>query len=155
MAVRFAVALALIAMLAACQTPYQEMGLLGGVVAEPITADTWRISARGNAHTDQTKIQDYVLLKAAETTLAGGATHFVIISSADASRTGAFSTPGSAHTTFVGDTAFTTWTPGHTSVFVKPGSDVLIRIVPNGMTLDGAIDANEVVQFIGSRVQRA
>ena len=144
-----------VAMLAACQTPYQEPGFRGGVVAQPVTADTWRISARGNAYTGDTTIQDYVLLKAAETALAAGSTHFVIAGSSDASRTGAFTTPGSAQTTLIGDTAYTTWTPSSTHTFIKPGSDVLVRLIPKGTPPPpGAIDANEVVQFIGPRVSR-
>jgi hypothetical protein len=59
---------------AGCATKYQEMGFSGGVAAQQITADTFRIVARGNAYTGSTTVQDYVLLKAAETTKAAGAT---------------------------------------------------------------------------------
>jgi hypothetical protein len=38
--------------LAACSTPYQEMGLMGGVSASQIDAMTIRFDARGNAFTD-------------------------------------------------------------------------------------------------------
>jgi hypothetical protein len=64
-------------LLAGCGTKYQEMGFTGGVAAEQITKDTYRIVARGNGNTRSTTIQDYALLKAAETTKAAGATHFV------------------------------------------------------------------------------
>src|ERR1700733_5435115 len=47
---------------------YQEMGFTGGVAAQQITADTWRIQSRGNAYTASSTIQDFVLLKAGEKT---------------------------------------------------------------------------------------
>ena len=57
-------------MLAGCSTPYQEMGFTGGVKSQQATADTYRIISRGNSYTSGTTIQDYTLLKAAETTRA-------------------------------------------------------------------------------------
>lgn len=60
--------------LASCATKYQEMGFTGGVAAQQITSDTYRIVARGNGYTGNTAIQDYALLKAAETTIAAGGT---------------------------------------------------------------------------------
>jgi hypothetical protein len=154
--IRNTIAAALLVALAACQTAYQDMGFTGGVSAQPITADTWRISARGNGFTDQTTVQDYVLLKAAETTIAAGLTHFVLLQAADASSAGVISTPGSAQTTFIGNTAFTTWTPGYTDLIVKPGSDVIIKLVPkDAAPPPRAMDARQIVQFIGSRVERA
>jgi hypothetical protein len=41
--------LALCVLLGGCATKYQEMGFTGGVAAQQITADTWRIQSRGNA----------------------------------------------------------------------------------------------------------
>ncbi|MBR1273387.1 CC0125/CC1285 family lipoprotein [Bradyrhizobium sp. AUGA SZCCT0283] len=72
--IAFVVTLSLL--LIGCGTKYQEMGFTGGVSAEQITKDTFRIVARGNGNTRSTTIQDYALLKAAETTKAAGATHF-------------------------------------------------------------------------------
>lgn len=80
--------------LAACSTPYQTMGIMGGVESQQITGTTYRIVARGN--TGGTTIQDYTLLKAAETTKAAGGTHFAIISASDASSTGYVATAGHA-----------------------------------------------------------
>ena len=97
---------ALCAALGGCATKYQEMGFSGGVAAQQITADTWRIQSRGNAYTGASTVQDYVLLKAAETTQAAGGTHFQIVSAADASRASTFVTPGSSTTTFVGNQAY-------------------------------------------------
>lgn len=89
--------------LGGCGTKYQEMGFTGGVAAQQMTADTRRIQARGNGYTNSSTVQDYVLLKAAETTQAAGGTHFQIISAADASRASTIVTPGTSSTTFVGN----------------------------------------------------
>ena len=70
------------------------MGFTGGVAAQQMTADTFRISARGNSYTSTTTIQDYMMLKAAETTKQVDGSYFVIVSAADASRTGYITTPG-------------------------------------------------------------
>jgi hypothetical protein len=74
----------LCAALAGCATKYQEMGFTGDVAAQQITADTWRILSRRNAYTASTTVQDYVLLKAAETTQAAGGAYFQIVSAGDA-----------------------------------------------------------------------
>src|SRR5215204_3530501 len=41
----------LITAVAGCGTPYQDMGFRGGVEAQQMTADTYRIKSRGNAYT--------------------------------------------------------------------------------------------------------
>jgi hypothetical protein len=147
---------ALCVALCGCATKYQEMGFSGGVAAQQITADTFRIQARGNAYTNSAMVQDYVLLKAAETTQASGGTYFQIVSAADASRASTFVTPGSSTTTLVGNTAFTTTSPGSVDTVIKPGQDVYVRVLkttPNVPT-PGVYSAGEIIQFIGPRVQR-
>jgi hypothetical protein len=146
----------LCAALAGCATKYQQMGFTGGVAAEQITADTWRIQARGNAYTNSSTVQDYVLLKAAETTPAAGGTYFQMVSAADASRASTFVTPGTSTTNFVGNTAFTTTSPGSVHTVIKPGQDVYVRVLksaPNAPT-PGVYSAAEIIQFVGPRVQR-
>lgn len=139
--------------LSACATKYQEMGFTGGVAAEQVTSDTWRIKARGNSYTGASTIQDYVLLKAAETTIAAGGTYFQLISSSDASRTGVIVTPGQSTTTFSGNQAVTVTTPGDASQYIKPGQDTYIRVLRAPQ--QGALSANEIVQFTGARVKRS
>ena len=147
---------ALCAALGGCATKYQEMGFSGGVAAQQITADTWRIQSRGNAYTGASTVQDYVLLKAAETNQAAGGTHFQIVSAADASRASTFVTPGSSTTTFVGNQAFTNTSPGSVDTVIRPGQDVYIRVLklPAGAPAPGVYSAAEIVQFTGARVQR-
>jgi hypothetical protein len=134
------------------------MGFAGGVSAQQMTADTFRITARGNGYTNRTAIQDYVFLKAAETTKQSGATHFSIISAEDASTAGSIESPGHARTSVVGNTAYTTYSPGMVHQFIKPGQDSYIRIFtlqPGSRPPPGAIAADEVIQFVGSRVARS
>jgi hypothetical protein len=141
--------------LAACSTPYQTFA--GGVESQQITGTTYRIVARGNGYTGGTTIQDYTLLKAAETTKAAGGTHFAIISASDASSTGTVTTAGHAQTSFVGNTAYTTFSPGNVYGYVKPGQDTYIRVftvAPGQAPPPGVLSADEIVQFVGSRVKR-
>jgi hypothetical protein len=153
---RYLVIVAMCAALGGCATKYQEMGFSGGVAAQQITADTWRIQSRGNAYTNAATVQDYVLLKAAETTTAAGATHFQIINSADASRASTIVTPGTSSTTIIGHQAITTTSPGSVDTVIKPGQDVFIRVLklPPGPLPQGTYSAAEIIQFVGSRVQR-
>ncbi|MGA8293790.1 MAG: hypothetical protein WB820_15065 [Rhodoplanes sp.] len=151
------IAIALIWSLAGCGTPYQEMSFRGGVAANQITSDIFRISARGNAYTGRTTIQDYVLLKAAETTKSAGARYFVLTASENATRESLITTPGTATTSIVGSTAVTTVMPATSEIVIKPGQDVYIRVLrvaPGQAAPPGALDADELINFIGSRVRR-
>lgn len=148
-----AVALAL----SGCATKYQDMGVTGGVAAQQMTANTYRIMARGNGYTSGTTVQDYMMLKAAETTKVAGGSHFVVITAADASSQNFVTTPGSAQTTLVGRTAYTTYNPAMVHSIMKPGQDAYIRVitVPKGSSPPpGSISADEIIQFVGRRVER-
>lgn len=145
----------LLTLLAGCSTPYQEMGFSGGVAAEQMTTDTFRIIARGNGYTKSTTVQDYVMLKAAETAVHSGGTHFVLLSAADATRTSQIVSSGVARTTFVGNHATTTYDPPDVTTFYKPGQDTYIRILkvpPNETAPQGAVSAEEIIKFVGNRV---
>ena len=144
-------------LIAGCSTPYQNMGFGGGVEAQQVTADTYRILSRGNAYTSKTKIQDYTLLKAAETTRQAGGTHFVIMGGEDASRAIYLSTPGTATTTYSGNRAYTSFDPGSVDKLIKPGQDTIIKVLNVGAGQrppPDALSADEIIQFVGARVQR-
>lgn len=81
-------------LLSGCATPYQEMGLLGGVSAARIDEHTVQIRAQGNAYTDVAKIQTFVVLRAAEETVKDGYEGFQIVGAQDA--TAVAFTPGVA-----------------------------------------------------------
>lgn len=133
------------------------MGFAGGVSAQQMTANTFRISARGNGYTNPTVVQDYIMLKAAETTAQNGGTHFVVISAADATGTSQIVTGGVAHTTFNGNMATTSYSPPTVQNIVKPGQDAYIRVLnvaPGQQPPPGAVAASEIIQFVGARVKR-
>jgi hypothetical protein len=143
-------------LLAACATKYQEMGFGGGVTAEPVMTDVYRITARGNGYTSVDRVQDFALLKAAETTVSAGGNYFVIVSEADRTNVVTGQTPGYVQTNVVGSTAFTTYTPPGTYSFVKPGEAVLIRVLrlaANQPPPPGAFSAQDIVSTIGPRLR--
>jgi hypothetical protein len=143
--------------LSACATKYQPMGFAGGVAAQQMTSDTYRIVSRGNGYTANTMVQDYMMLKAAETTKKAGGTHFRIITASDASRTDTITTASTSHTSFVGSTAYTTYQPGMTQNIFKPGQDAYIRVLtfaPGKAPKQGVVSADEIIQFVGSRIER-
>jgi hypothetical protein len=90
-------------LLGGCATKYQDMGFTGGVSAEPVMTDVYRIVARGNAYTSFDRIQDYVLLKAAETTLAAGGSYFLNINDRDRTNVAVGQTPGTVQTNMPDD----------------------------------------------------
>ena len=97
------------------------------------------------------------MLKAAETTVQQGGTHFLVVDAADASDTSQIVTGGTAQTTFNGNTATTNYTPPTIQNVFKPGQDAYIRVlnVQAGQSPpQGAIAASEIMQFVGSRVKR-
>lgn len=152
---RTALAFALGVTLAACSTTYGKMGLTGGVAAAPVTSDTYRISARGNGFTDATTVQDYVLLKAAETAIGAGQSHFTIISNRDASNTSYGQTAGSFNNWGGG---FVTYNPGVTYDIVKPGEDLMVRVwtPKKGEALPpNTFNAQEVFNNVNPRVKRS
>lgn len=151
---RMATAVLACVALAACSTTYGKMGLGGGVAAAKVTNDVHRISARGNGYTDQTVIQDFVLLKAAETTLAAGKTHFTVLGTTDATNRSFGQTAGSFNTYG----SFATYNPGVTYDIVKPGQDVNIRVwTPRtGEAMPpNTFPAQEVFDNINPRVKRS
>lgn len=124
---------------------------MGGVEARQMTGDVWSISARGNAYTSTETIVDYVLLKAAETTIAAGGTHFIVLDVQDSTRVGTGYTPVTANTTGYGNYATTTFYGGNAYPIVRPGQSLLIRVLSSPAA--GAFDAAEIIAIIGARVR--
>jgi hypothetical protein len=144
--------------LGGCATKYQDMGFSGGVAAEPVMTDTYRILARGNGYTAAARVEDFVLLKAAETTIAAGGSHFVVINQSNQTSVAVGQTPGSVQTNVYGRTAFSTYTPGMTYNIVKPGEDVLIRVLrlkPGEAPPPGAFPAQDIVNTLGPRLKQS
>lgn len=98
-------------------------------------------------------IQDYVLLKAAETALANGKTHFVAISSADRTKTDR--TTAASTVTNYGNSWYVN--PGYSFDTVMPGQDTIVKLftpAPNSNLPLNAYKAQEVFDAINPRVVR-
>jgi hypothetical protein len=155
-AIRIAAIIIAAVMLGGCATRYHEMGLGGGVAAEQMTADTWRIRVVGNELTSPAAIQDYVLLKAAETAEAAGATHFQIISG-----TGTNGARRSTSKSYLGERRepYTTTIPRLGDAMIERGEDVYIRVLKlapdQQVPGTNVFSAAEIIQFVGPRVKRA
>jgi hypothetical protein len=143
---------------AACATRYGDMGLTGGVAAEPITSDIYRIKARGNGYTDQARVQDFV---------PGVETEPIRVASADppstkwvapAARAVSADLSNTYQATRVGNTVIGSYNPGVTVDFVKPGQDTYVRVVTvarGQQPPPGAFDAAEIARTIGPRLKGA
>jgi hypothetical protein len=153
---------------ASCATPYQAMGLMGGLSATQIDANTMRISSRGNRFSDLGQMKDYVMLRAAEETLKHGYDAFGIVESENATRTVTDhvshtsiqstvgfamnpANPGAPGTPVFGTANVTTY---GTETYTKPGQDLIIKMF-KGPKPDGSntYSAAEVVAFLGPRVR--
>lgn len=137
-------ALVLALLTSACATPYQNMGLMGGVDDLQVSDVAYRITARGNGYTSPERVQDFVLLHAAEIAISRGYKGFVINGAADQSTIGQFTTPGYATTNTVGTVAggpgsatlsansTTIYTPPVAHTFFKPGTAIMVTLVQSG-----------------------
>ncbi|MGN6148778.1 MAG: CC0125/CC1285 family lipoprotein [Rhizomicrobium sp.] len=156
------------ASLFACSTPYQESGLLGGVHATQIDADTIQIVGKGNGFTSASTIQNYVLLKAADETLAHGYDLFVVVDAADETRHGTIYVPGQTTSNTTGratvwgntiqgtSTTQTYTTPGTTFGIVKPGEAVTIKMFKGEKPANGPpnlYSAKEIETYLGPQVR--
>lgn len=137
--------------LSGCATPYQKMGLRGGVRAVRLESDLAQVTARGSPLTDADTIERYILRKAAETTLAAGYDHFEVVSVSDRTRT----MQGVAgYMTAVGNGLPSA---GLSLPFVRPGETVMIRMMrgpvqaaPGGVVFD----AQDLLDHLGRAGRR-
>ncbi|HEY5048428.1 MAG TPA: hypothetical protein VII49_10445 [Rhizomicrobium sp.] len=145
------IALAVALLLSACSTPYQEMGLLGGVSATQVSSDTMSITAKGNGFTGADTVKNYALLKAADETIAHGFDYFALGDATDESRHGAYSwASGSA-------TRNSWFGSGFSTEMIKPGENVLIKMY-HGMkpaeAPDNYFDAHDIENYLGKSIRR-
>jgi hypothetical protein len=83
------IAAACIVVLAACSTPYQQVGtnVAGGFYSERIAENRFVVSFVGNGFTQPKRASDFAMLRAAETTLEYHFTYFAVDGRGDLSRT--------------------------------------------------------------------
>ena len=134
--------------LAACATPYQEMGIAGGVSGSRITSDTFQVVAKGNAYTDTATIQRYILRRAAELTLAAGYDYFVVGDPTDLSST------AHLNSAVVGFGRARAIGLGLSQRLFMPGEAVFVRAyrgkAPEPAPM-GVYDAHEIEQYMGAQ----
>lgn len=154
----------------ACATTYGELGGSwwddGGVTAERLTDDRYRIVSRGNGATEHGTIHDFAMLRAAETVRGACLTHFIVEQGEDRTRVEESVTPATSTTTVEKvkqkDGTFKTvkrteHTPESIDIIVRPGADLYIRalaVAPGERAPEGAVSADEVLGFVGPRVKR-
>ena len=146
------------ALLAGCATSYGEMGLSGGVAAERISADTFRIKSRANAFTDKTVAADYAMLGAAEAMQAACMTHFVVVGSDNRTSASTWVSPASSTSTWSGNRLHSTYTPSTSMTFVNPGVDLYVRgfQAQPGMPMpQNAMSVQDIITYTGARVKRS
>lgn len=139
------------ALLCACSTPYQSMGLLGGVSATQIDSDTVSVTAHGNGFTSASTIKNYTLLKAADETIALGFDYFALGDVTDETRHGAmaFASGSGTRNSWFGSSS--AWE------MIKPGESVMVKMY-HGKKPEGSppnyFDAHEIENYLGRSIQR-
>lgn len=144
-------------LLTSCSTGYKEMGFGGGVTAEQVSSDTFRIKARGNGFTSKSKVEDFVMMKAAEITLQSGGTHFFLSNTRDASRNATIQSPTYVDTVRTRHGAHSVIKGGEITSIYNPGQDSFVKIllIKEGEVIpSGVYSAKEVVQFTGARLNK-
>lgn len=95
------------------------------------------IRAQGNGYTSDTTIQEYLLLKSAETTIEAGAKYFVFMDKTDTS----------------GTTSYTDFNTGQTHYTYSPSAGSFIRVFKTKPANSELVfDANDVILTIKDRV---
>ena len=148
----------------ACSTTYGEIGFWGdGVAADQLADDTFRIRSRGNEQTEHATVDDFALLKAAETVKGACFTHFVVVDGADRTVVDETVTPETWTTTVIEKEVDgkkvkvkeRSYTPATHSISIRPGQDLVVRgLRVSGAAPDEAFSADEIIAFVSPRVER-
>lgn len=151
MNVRNAVAVACLALVSGCATPYQSTGFTGGFSETQLAPNVFRIRFNGNGWTSDERASDFALLRAAELSLGAGCKYFGLIDEAQSSSTQVISTPGTSSTYVYGsgNYATTTYNPGSTFFVNKPSASNTVACFsenPHGNLFDAAFLANSIRQ---------
>jgi len=88
----------LIGTLTACTTPYQDIGMMGGVEQTKLANDAYMIRVQINSLTPRANITDYALLRASELALADGYPYFIVTNGEDITTSTAVPLPGYSQT---------------------------------------------------------
>lgn len=144
---RFTVLLAALSLTFACATPYQPEGYSGGYSEIQLSADTFRVSFRGNGYISADAVNLFWLRRCAEITKAHSARYFVVADEQPLAEATAQTAPTTCYSTQYGVTC----TPGQNYVIRKYGRVGRIRIVEEKTA--EAVDADMLLRQLGpSRV---
>jgi hypothetical protein len=127
---------ALMLLVTSCVTPGRPKVLLDGVEAERVHHDIWRIFVKGHDFPSEVAANDYAILQIAQTTIAHGGTHFIVLSP-----------PGLLPVSTVD--------PGANYTMLGPGRETVIRIIiaPRGRHVRrDAFSAEAVLRSIRGRL---
>jgi len=118
-----------ILLLSNCSTPYQQRGFAGGYKDTQLSHNSFRIIAHGNAFTTLDKVQNIVLLRAAELTINNNYDAFEVIKSNARIMSSIVSNPGQTITTHTPGQAPSSATYGGSiSTIKKPEADIVIKM---------------------------
>lgn len=81
-------------LLISCATAYQPSGWGGGYTDQRLAADMFRVRFIGNGYTSRATVEDYLMRRCAEITVAEGKTHFMKMEGAGHSDTSIHSAGG-------------------------------------------------------------
>ena len=149
-------ALCLAGLLCGCSTPYQSASLAGRVEVHQVNGWTARVSAHGGRFIAAGRLNEYVMLAAAQTTLAQGYDLFEIVGDAESPavvdrQTFAITPSGQA----LPVTAMARYSTASTFSYPRPGEDLVIQMFtgrapahPPAMLFD----ARDVVAHLGPRL---
>lgn len=150
------------ALLSSCATPYQQMGLMGGVNVQPIDSTTLRITGRGNAFTSTQTLEKYVVLRAAEETRRRGYDLFLVTGGQLLSKPGVVTVAGRTYTYETVDAydnpVTQTYAAPDTAIhYTKPQTSMVIRMLKGPKPADAPKNlfvSADVIRFLGPEVHR-
>lgn len=150
------IAASLCLLLAGCATGYQASGFGGGFTDMPMSADTVRISYRGNAFTSPQQTQEMAMLRGAELAIDAGYTHFIVVGAGDSTDRSYYTQTGTQNTTitptgFNSYQATTNTYGGYTVPIDKPISSIVVKFVREG---EGGLSATSVLEELGPKYIR-
>ena len=159
---KLAIFIAVAILLAGCATAYQRQGFTGGFSETQLGENVFQVSFKGNAYTSRERAADFNLLRSAEVALENGFSYFAIVDSERYSKTGAYTTLTTSHTTgsaygygnYAYGSATTRTTGGQTFFYSKPRTVNTIVCFKNKPEIDGLVyDAAFIVRSIKSKYQ--
>lgn len=113
-------------------TGYHSTRFTGGYSDLQLAPDVFRVAFRGNGYTSEDHVRDFLLLCAAQLTIAQGAQTFVVLDQRSGAKqvfVGGGQTYGTATPNFAGGFSYSEYTTPPT-VITRHRAELVIRLVP-------------------------